>query len=365
MALLERTHPSIPRAAGGGTARPPLRPRVRRGRPGLAAVLVAVTVATTGASTVAGCRPADVVPRSLVELERMAFVPAGRARLPGEVGLSAEYGAESDLLVDRFEVSRDDWAFWFGAPPAPAGLQSGLAATSSANGTWPAFASHDEATELAARRGMRLPTAREWLWIAAGPRALEYPWGVLPRVSVANTLGLDLRRPVAVGTFEQGRSPQGCYDLIGNVAEWVSLDDLAVGPGTLPVSDAAAVVGGSFLNRLRPLFGRDVSAPGQRHRVAGEVLPTGTRGVDLGLRCVVDAEDYLRARADEWRAVPGARERLTRVGERWGVGATPLLERLVAQRAAAADGAAADGASTDRSTADDGPLAWLLGGARR
>ncbi|QDU67014.1 formylglycine-generating enzyme family protein [Engelhardtia mirabilis] len=298
-----------------------------------------------GAAAQAGCAAEEDGSRSLFEVERMAFVAAGSAQLPFEAAAGADYGSSVDLLVDRFEVAREDWAHWTGAPPEPDGLSTGLAYTGAGRETWPAFASFHQAREFAQLRGMRLPTAREWLWIAAGPRALEYPWGVLPQASVANTLELDLRRPVAVGTFEQGRSPNGCYDLAGNVAEWVELDGMTLGQGLMPLFDVeTAVMGGSYLSKLRPLFGRE---PGStRQRIAGEVLTPGTRGVELGLRCVADAESFLLDTSGEWRDVPDARERLERLGQRWGTPARPLLERIA-----------------DPSDPRD-PLNWLLEGAR-
>ena len=309
-----------------------------RGESLLACALVVVVGAT-------GCGSGETGPRSLVEVERMAFVPAGSARLPFEFGTGAEYGCAQDLLVDRFEVAREDWAHWFGAPPQPDGLSTGLAYSSGGREAWPAYANFHQASEFATLRRMRLPTAREWLWIAAGPRALEYPWGVLPQASVSNTLELDLRRPVAVGTFEQGRSPNGCYDLAGNVAEWVVLDGLPVGQASAALVDVdTAVMGGSFLSKLRPQFGREPGATGQR--IAGEVLSPGTRGVELGLRCVVEAQGFLIESAPQWREVSGARERLRRLGRRWGAAAIPLLEKIV-----------------DGSDPRD-PLNWLLEGAR-
>lgn len=278
----------------------------------------------------------------------MVFVPAGVARLPFELGDSATFGSDSNLLVDRFEVTRAGWARWTDQQPAPRGLRSALATSLPERSTWPAFASFDEAVEVAAMRGMRLPTAREWLWLAAGTRALPYPWGVLPRVSVANTLELDLRRPVAVGTFEQGQSSFGCYDLIGNVAEWVVLDgSIQIAGGDLGVVSGCAAVGGSFLGRLQPLFGSDPTSGAVGSVLRGEVLPPATRSVDIGFRCVVEAEAFLAEHADDWADAVEARSRLERLGRRWGSAAVPQLEALA------------------RGVGDDHPLQWILNGARR
>src|SRR6185295_18284062 len=83
------------------------------------------------------------------------------------------------------------------------------------------FMTLPEARAFADSRGMRLLTAREWIRIACGTRALPYPWGGTEASSVANTLNLGVGRPLPVGTFEQGRTPLSTYDMAGNVWEWV------------------------------------------------------------------------------------------------------------------------------------------------
>ena len=49
--------------------------------------------------------------RAVAVLERMAFVPPGVSRIPGVIGVCA---TTESLLVDRFEVTRDDWRGWAG-----------------------------------------------------------------------------------------------------------------------------------------------------------------------------------------------------------------------------------------------------------
>jgi hypothetical protein len=160
---------------------------------------------------------------------------------------------------------------------------------------------------------------------------------------VANTAELELDRPVPVGAFEQGTSPDSIYDLLGNVAEWVE-QPLAVGGGSdLDVRPLAWAVGGSYATRLWKIHELDRSG---RIVVVHMDLAPNTRALDVGLRCVVDARTWLSTRAPNLGETAREREGLRRIGARWGRDAVPLLEEL-----SLAPGSPAS-------------LRWLLEGAR-
>lgn len=275
-----------------------------------------------------GCSRAEE--REPLDLEHLAFVPSGQCLLGQGAGARIVCSNPRPLLVDRFEVTRADWKAWYeslGVRRDPV-CEPFLSTWKSDSGHWPAsFMTLVEAREYAASRGMRLLTAREWLRIACGTseRPYDYPWGGKRALSVANTLELDLRNPLPVGTFEQGRNPLSIYDLSGNVWEWVE-DPIAIGEKAAGLTWA---MGGSYLSHLRRLYD-DSQEPMALDELDLDPL---SRFGDVGVRCCADAEEYLRSHAEQWNGGE-LRDALLAVGASWGRDAIPLLEELTRRPAA-------------------------------
>ena len=277
----------------------------------------------------AACAPEEPGTRALFELERLCFVPPADCRLPP----SSDLTLARAIVFDRFELTRADLRHYWPEPEERAAQYTWRTAAGQdgrERADWPAFLDFHEAQAIAGLRGMRLPAPREWLHVAVGRLGFATPWG--GREFFANTIVLrdgadfSLQTPCNVGTYENGRSrPFGCYDLLGNVWEWVdgvvldsayfkeveqAWDELDDGCGT-----RASILGGAFDSPWRPTYEFDRNTNQQRFHA--RLVDKRTLSPSIGARMCADAEPYLWAKASEWGLDGTARARVRAVARRW------------------------------------------------
>jgi formylglycine-generating enzyme required for sulfatase activity len=179
----------------------------------------------------------------------MMLVPAGEFTMGSNTGHSEEKPVHhvyvDAFYMDQYEVTVTLYAKFLNATgryqPTLYGFQAALASQGDRpviGVTW-----HD-AVAYCQWAGKRLPTEAEWEKAARGTDRREYPWGNEAPSSDRGNYGqypmpninpyADRLKPV--GSYGNGKSPYGIYDMAGNVWEWVAdwYGDYSVNPERNP-----------------------------------------------------------------------------------------------------------------------------------
>lgn len=161
-------------------------------------------------------------------------------------------------------------------------------------GNHPVFTIEPEAADryvrwLSSETGVayRLPTEAEWE-VAAGGGQREFPWGNEFLADKANTLESGLLWTTPIGIFPNGRSQFGCFDMAGNVEEFVSCTFSAY-PGAQVEDDDLAMINPSYRIARGGSFSRyqDLARCTRRHGfISGPLYAIGFRlaadGINIG-----------------------------------------------------------------------------------
>lgn len=176
----------------------------------------------------------------------MIHIPAGRVIMGTEESRVAELGSNNPQImtliagelprhevevesfhIDRTEVTNRQWKAFLDSTGREPGEE--LAQYYWIDGEIPddqedfpiSLVSYPDVKQFVQWAGKRLPTEAEWTRAARGDDDRTYPWGPRwDRKKVRSADGAE-NRPAKVGSYEEGASPFGVLDMVGNVMEWV------------------------------------------------------------------------------------------------------------------------------------------------
>lgn len=208
--------------------------------------------------------------------EGMVLVPAGEFTMGVDDESPDERPARTIMVeafyIDKYEVTNAEFHKVFPTHR----FKKGEEQFPVAGVTW------EQATAYARAVNKRLPTEIEWEKAARGEDGRTWPWGNEFDPAYCNFATGNAARPHEVGSYPEGISPYGCFDMAGNVREWTQSWYEAY-PGNTDVTAEYGQVyrvlrGGSYLSgsfdvrTVRRSFERmDVAEPDFGFRCAADV----------------------------------------------------------------------------------------------
>lgn len=223
----------------------------------------------------------------------MAYIPAGEFTMG-----TNEWWPKSQpehkrvlkaFLIDKFEVTNKQYKRFVEAAKRqpPENWVKGEFPEGKANHPV-VFVNWHDAGDFCKWEGKRLPAEAEWEKAARGTDKRTFPWGNEFDAKKGNMPQYGKKDTMPVGSFENGKSPYGLYDMAGNVWEWTS-DWFKPYPGnTHPDENYGekykVVRGGSWYDCTYYKCG--ISAP-TYNRIFFNPL---TQNNNFGFRCAKDAD---------------------------------------------------------------------------
>ncbi|CAG1065382.1 gamma-glutamyl hercynylcysteine S-oxide synthase [uncultured bacterium] len=126
-----------------------------------------------------------------------------------------------DFFLDKYEVTNTRYKSFVDATgrPAPTHWAGGKIPQGKENHPV-VYVTWQDADAFCKWEGKRLPTEIEWEKAARGPEGSTFPWGDKFDKNKGNTPQYGNEDTMPVGSFENGKSYYGIYDMAGNAFEW-------------------------------------------------------------------------------------------------------------------------------------------------
>ncbi|MDH5761620.1 MAG: formylglycine-generating enzyme family protein [Nitrospinota bacterium] len=198
----------------------------------------------------------------MVFIEAGEFIMGSNERWDDE---SPEHINQTDAFyIDLYEVTNRDYKKFVDAtkrPPPHHWTQGNIPKGKEDHPV--TYVSWFDANDYCQWTGKRLPNEEEWEKAARGQDGNIYPWGNLWSLDKSNNPYKQSTGTQPVGSYPEGRSVYGLYDMSGNVWEWVDAYYLPHPGNTIPKAeygkDKRVLKGGSWFDCLS--YGCGLSAP--------------------------------------------------------------------------------------------------------
>ena len=200
-------------------------------------------------------------------------------KIPGESNFRAAALSKKDTVtsrftptfyIDKYEVSNFQFRQIFKDFSSDVGIEKDTLPV--VNISWA------QANEYCKARNMRLPTELEWekaaLWNSNNNTLHKFPWGRTKFTAKLAGFSQDsIKTPLRkIQSYKKGKSNYGVYNLFGNVAEWMNLEN--EGDTTYHIAR-----GGAWIHKLNP-----TTDPNSFVRIS-----SNRKEFWIGFRCACDA----------------------------------------------------------------------------
>ena len=169
----------------------------------------------------------------------MLLVEAGTFLMGSDASAADEKPAHivnlSDYYIDKYEVTNADYKICVDSLACSLPKTTTFYISSIYRNHPVVFVNWEKASEYCEWRDARLPTEAEWEKAARSSETLNYPWGNVFNGNALNFCDLECSYDWAdksyrdrytmtapIGTYPDGASAYGVFDMAGNVSEWVA-----------------------------------------------------------------------------------------------------------------------------------------------